>query len=269
VFPGPVTLQQTLLWTAHLTALSVALQALELLQVRNSFADDGVFAWSELRRDYAQSPRLLQRALDGLLSASSFTLLLLIQLLLAVVLPWLVHPLWPALLFATVLLASVRFRGSYNGGSDAMTLVVLLGLSVARCQDASPAAPPWGALGLAYIAAQLVLSYWVAGLAKLRHASWRDGRALTSLVQVRQYVVPALLTRLLRAPSVARPMSWALIAFECAFPVTLMLGSRSAALMLALGAAFHLAIALGLGLNRFLWAWLSAYPALWFWSQRS
>jgi hypothetical protein len=193
---------------------------------------------------------------------------LLVQLLLALVLPWLVHPLWPALLFATVLLVSLRFRGSYNGGSDAMTRVVLLGLTVARCQDSPPAAQRWGALGLGYIAAQLVLSYWVAGVAKLRHASWRDGRALTSLIQVRQYVVPALLTRLLSAPARARPLSWGLIAFECAFPITLLSGARAAPLMLALGATFHVAIALGLGLNRFLWAWLSAYPALWFWSQR-
>jgi hypothetical protein len=29
---------------------------------------------------------------------------------------------------------------------------------------------------------------------------------------------------------------------------------------------FHLFNALALGLNRFLWAWLAAYPALLFWS---
>jgi len=36
---------------------------------------------------------------------------------------------------------------------------------------------------------------------------------------------------------------------------------------LAIGAAFHLANAFAFGLNRFLWAWLAAYPALWFWAR--
>jgi hypothetical protein len=52
------------------------------------------------------------------------------------------------------------------------------------------------------------------------------------------------------------------IAFECAFPLALI----DARLLSLLGIAFHVVNARVLGLNRFLWAWLAAYPALWFWA---
>ena len=54
----------------------------------------------------------------------------------------------------------------------------------------------------------------------------------------------------------------AVVLFELAFPLGL-LSARLLAVMLALAAAFHLANALLFGLNRFLWTWLSAFPALW------
>jgi hypothetical protein len=38
--------------------------------------------------------------------------------------------------------------------------------------------------------------------------------------------------------------------------------------MLAIAAVFHLTNAVVFGLNRFLWAWLAAFPALLFWVER-
>jgi hypothetical protein len=212
-------------WMTRLAALAIAIAALELLIARRALSDDGVFAWSILRRDYVH-PRIA-----GLLFSYRSTLVvILLQLCAALALPWLDHaaPAWIA--FATTLAIAVRFRGSYNGGSDSMLLVVTLSLA-----------------------------YLLAGVAKLRDPAWRSGHALAILVELPQYRVPRRLASLVT--SLSRIGSWAILAFEIAFPVVFA-SPLACTIMLAIGAAFHVANALVFGLNRFLWTWLAAYPAL-------
>ncbi|MDB4974383.1 MAG: hypothetical protein JWN48_2724 [Myxococcaceae bacterium] len=259
---------EALLWTARLAALSVALQAAELLQVRAAFAEQGTFPWRVLRRDFAGASPVVRAVLDGLLSYRPFVALLWLQLAGALALPWLDGALVPGLVLLSVLAVGVRFRGTYNGGSDSMTIVVLLALWLARLGASFGSTRGTQRACLGYIAAQLALSYLVAGVAKLRHDSWRDGRALMQLVRVRQYSVPAWLTDALSRPALARLAAWSVVGFELSFPLALALAGTASQLLLALGLGFHLAIAVGLGLNRFFWAWLAAYPALLYWSQR-
>lgn len=132
------------------------------------------------------------------------------------------------LLFTTIFTA-VRFGGTLNGGSDYMTVVALSSLLV-----------PWGRL---YLAVQLTLSYFVAGLVKLRQPDWRNGSALT---------------RLTGLPS---GLAWPLLLWECTFPLAWCNHSLCLA-YLAVGAVFHLVNSKILGLNRFFWIWLAAYPSL-------
>lgn len=256
---------------AALLALSVALQSLELLSVRRDFAAQGVFSWQVIRDDVAALPRPLRALLDALLDDGRFVLLLGVQLGLALVLPWTSGALVPLALLLTGLLVCVRFRGTYNGGSDAMTLVVMLGLWVARLGPEPAhagllAGSVWQRAGLGYIGAQLVLSYLLAGVAKLREPRWREGRALPRLLRAHQYAVPASLQHALSSPPRAFAASWLVMLFECAFPGAPWLGPVGCALVLAAGATFHLVNVVALGLNRFFWAWLAAYPALLFWS---
>jgi hypothetical protein len=229
-------LNDAVTWTARLFAFSWLLQALELWLVRRDL--DASFPWSIVRRDY------------GVRFALPWTWLIPLQaaLALALLAPYALV-VWLAL--ALALAQALRFRGSYNGGSDAMTLVVLLGLAIARSFDAS--------IGLAYIAAQLVLSYFLAGVFKLRDPSWRDGSALHALLSAPQYRDTPL-----RVPRVA---GYAVLGFECAFPLAL-LDARLCAAFALIGLVFHVLNARVLGLNRFLWAWLAAYPALFAWSVR-
>ncbi|MET0287581.1 MAG: hypothetical protein ABW352_24045 [Polyangiales bacterium] len=227
-------------WTARLLALSWLLQALELWRSRREL--EALFPWSLVRRDYG-----LQ------LGDAAWPWLIALQALLA---PTLLstQPVFPWLALGVALLQAARFRGSYNGGSDAMTLVVLLGLALAR--TFSPR------LGLAYIAAQLVLSYFLAGLFKLRDPAWRDGSALPRLLAAPQYRSAAL-----HVPF-ARVAGYAVIVFECAFPLAL-LDAQAAWAFTVAGITFHVLNARVLGLNRFLWAWLAAYPALLAWSVKT
>ena len=240
-------------WISRLSSLATAIAALELIVVHRAWSERGVYAWSVLRRDYSQ----FGARLAGLVFATpGMWLLLAVQLASALALPWLAQPVWPWLAFATTLAIAVRFRGTYNGGSDAMLLVGLLGLAIARS-----GAPE---VGLGYIAAQLVLSYVLAGVAKLREPRWRDGSALVALVALPTYNVPPGLIAVLARPALARIAGFGLLAFELGFPIALV-DPTACRLLLALAVLFHLGNAVVFGLNRFLWAWLAAFPALIAW----
>lgn len=151
-----------------------------------------------------------------------------------------------------------RFQGPYNGGSDKMALLILSCLVVAH------SAPGWAELALAYLAVQLVLSYFVSGWVKLRNHEWRNGQALSDVFAFSAYPVSERLRGLSGNTRLMRAAAWGVIGFEIAFPLTLLHpGLLVLALMVA--AAFHLANACLFGLNRFLWIWLAAYPSLiWF-----
>jgi hypothetical protein len=238
-------------WMIRLGALATAIAALELMVVHRAFSDTGVFRWSTLARDFP-------RAAAPLFSYRGTWLLLILQLGSALALPWLDNPAPAWLAFASSLAISIRFRGSYNGGSDSMLLVVLLAIALVRSNLVLA--------GLAYAAIQLVMSYAISGVAKLGDARWRDGTALRIVVRLPQYGVPASLAALLSRPSM-RLASWGMLAFECGFPIAL--ADRTACvILLGAGATFHFVNAVVFGLNRFLWAWIAAYPALLFWVER-
>lgn len=154
-----------------------------------------------------------------------------------------------------------RFQGPYNGGADKMAMLALTCLAVAHL------APPWGHMALAYLAVQLVLSYFISGWVKVLNPDWRRGRALQGVLARSIYPASEGMRAWAAHPSLMLGASWAVIVFELAFPLALF---HPMALQLALGlaAGFHFANACLFGLNRFLWIWISVFPALiWFQGQ--
>lgn len=256
-----MTLEAATVWMARGGAIAAAVAALELLWVRRVMADDGAFGWPVLRRELAGAPAWLRGVADRVLAYRSTCAVLALQLAAALALPWCAHPALPWVVFACSLAISIRFRGAYNGGSDAMLLVVMLALGLARSAPGSRLATA----GLAYAAAQLMLSYFVAGIAKLRDPAWRAGRAMALLMALPTYRVPAWLGAVIARPPISALASWSVLGFECGFPLAFSRPSVCTALVIS-GAVFHLGNAIVFGLDRFLWTWLAAYPALLYWA---
>lgn len=259
-----MTLSEALSASARLSAASVALQTLELLAIRQSFSERGVWRFSSLSPELAALPPPLRWLALRCLSYRSFLALLAVQLAASA---WLLArgPSAAALLvlLLTTLLGCVRFRGSFNGGSDAMTLLVLLGLSAAAL---FPGRPRAALGGLGYIALQTALSYFVAGVIKLKERDWRRGRALAAFFALPRYGVPAAARALAARPALGRAAAWSVLLFECTFPLAL-LGPQLCGPLLAVALAFHVINSALFGLNRFLWAWAAAYPAVYYVSQ--
>lgn len=169
--------------------------------------------------------------------------------------------LWPQWTLLALLLLSLvllrRYDGPYNGGSDRMGLLALFCLCAAHFMPSAR----WREYMLGYLAAQLVLSYFLSGWVKVVNPEWRSGRALRDVFQFSAYPVSEDLRRLAHRPRLLLGASWAVIAFELAFPLALI---SQVTLIAALGVAalFHLANACLFGLNRFFWTWIATYPAL-------
>ncbi|HKP57018.1 MAG TPA: hypothetical protein VJV78_09870 [Polyangiales bacterium] len=247
-----------LLWVERGIAVALLLQTIELWQIRRHFSDDGVWTWTILREEQRELAWPARCALGWVMPYRSFEGLLIARLVAAVAL--LAGASWvtPFLLFSQVAIC-VRFRGTFNGGSDYMSVTILLALCFALVPQLQRAA-------LMFIAVQTLLSYFNAGVVKLRQPAWRSGQALLAFVSAQPSVSALRLAALLGAPRRRRLLARAVIGYECLTPLAL-LDPRLCALILALGLGFHLSNALVFGLNRFLFAWAAAYPALFFCSE--
>jgi len=165
---------------------------------------------------------------------------------------------WPLVALAGLsLLILQRFQGPYNGGSDRMGLLALWCLVLTRLAPTAPLRE----LVFGYLGVQLILSYFISGWVKIRNPEWRSGRALADVFQFSAYPVGEDLRGWARRPAVLKAMSWAVMLFELAFPLTLVSKPTLIAGLVVAG-TFHLANACLFGLNRFFWTWLSVYPAI-------
>ena len=141
---------------------------------------------------------------------------------------------------------AVRWRGNFNGGSDAMTLIVLIGVLIYLIN------PRYEFAANAYVAAHVITSFFVAGLVKLRNQGWRRGLAPVTFARDVGVTIP---------PALARVAAWGTIGFELSAPLALTNGSAAVAFTTA-ALIFHVVNAYVFGLNRFLLAWAAAYPAV-------
>lgn len=165
------------------------------------------------------------------------------------------------LIVACVLL--YRFQGPYNGGSDCMSILVLLCLFLSHIAPT----PFWQQLALGYLAFQLTFSYFQSGYIKIINVDWRSGQALTDVFAITVYPVSEHARKWAQSRQLMLVMSWSVIVFELLFPLSL-LNHYLLIAALVIAASFHLANACLFGLNRFFWIWPAAYPIIvWFQSR--
>lgn len=148
-----------------------------------------------------------------------------------------------------------HYGGPYNGGSDRMSLLILLSLTLAHLF------PAYREVFIGYLALQLILSYFVSGWVKIIKREWRRGHALSDVFAFSVYPVSQNLRRLADNKPLLLLGSWLVIVFEITFPISL-LHHTALYLFLIIATLFHAANAVLFGLNRFLWAWIAAFPSL-------
>lgn len=253
-------IEQAIEWVQRLIGVAIIFQTIELLQIRTTFSDTGVWSWNDLRKEFRIFSGLNQRMLDFFLNYRNFLCLLFIRLLLAISLLFHSNVFILAILLFSTIMIGLRWRGTFNGGSDYMTILVLSALTVDSLAVHSykiSLAVLW------YLAIQVSTSYFIAGLVKIRRQNWRNGTALSCFVASTIYKEDKLSNLIKDKKSIAVILSWLLFLFELGFPIAL-LSPNISLVFLILAVAFHVGNFYIFGLNRFVFAWMACYPALYF-----
>lgn len=249
---------ETLFLMASLAVFSTFIQSLEFILLRRDY-----WPWELVRRDYLFLPKPIIAILDFFLAEKAFFHLNIARSVAVFFFPPVLPPvLLTGFLFFTTILACLRYRGSFNGGSDFMTLITLLATTIAL------SFPHPGVIFacLWYAAIQSCSSYFIGGFVKLRRRQWRNGSALAGFIGSTIYKEGWLTSYLRSHRSMAALLSWLAICFEIGFPFLVMFQPLTSVVLVA-GISFHLANAYLFGLNRFTFAWMATYPALLFCSQ--
>ena len=117
---------------------------------------------------------------------------------------------------------------------------------------------------LGFIAAQSCLAYVVAGASKLREPSWRSGQAIPLISSTLTWGNRPQAVLLSTRHRLAVTLCWITMLGECAVPLALVLPLPAALVVLGGAALFHIMTAIDMGLNGFVWAFGSTYPAVLF-----
>jgi hypothetical protein len=214
-------------WIGDLICLAVLVQSLELARLKP-------WPWTVIVEEV---PRVLRPIL---LSSRWLLGLRIIAAVLAFLFP---HPIVIAVLLLTTWAIAIRWRGTFNGGSDTMIFHILAAWLV------SATFPSTEKICISYVAIQMILSYFVAGMAKLLNRDWRTGKALNVFLERVGYTLPLQICFIL---------GWGLVTFEVLSPLALV----TPATFVAMALLFHIANVYIFGLNHFFFAWLAGYPAL-------
>lgn len=247
-----------------LASVAGALSSVEFLAIHREFRSDGIFAWRVMSsRPDVLRLRAVRLATDRLYSYVGSLLVCSLRGAAFLALPFIWHNAQlrgVALGLALVTTVLLAFRNPFGGdGSDQMTCVAVVGLSVYAAADSQALAD----IGLGFVAAQSILSYVVSGVAKAVSPSWRGGHALRAIMNTRTYGHSRAATVLARAPGWANvALCWLVIGFECAFVLAPVLPPYPLLVLLGTGALFHLANVYVMGLNTFFWAFVASYPCV-------
>lgn len=226
--------------------------------------DDGLLAW---RYGRLRSPWLVRgssgRCLDSLLAYPGVVGLIALRLVAGVVLatgimikapqPVQISAIW-ATAVSSLALSLRQAHGS--DGADQFALISVVSLAVGSFSKTGTA------LALGFIAFQALLAYTTAGTAKLISKKWRDGSGLLGLAQTHTYGTWWLAELFKRYRSLPRIFSWTVISAQLLILPSFLAGPPYLLIGLAIGIGFHVSMAIVMRLHTFIWAFLSAYPAI-------
>jgi hypothetical protein len=233
----------------RLLGFGAVIHAAEFLMLRQRI--ERVWRWSDLEPEVG-------RIFRPVLSNRGFLVLNICRLVAGITAMASPNPFVVWILLGLHLLTLLRWLGTFNGGSDYMTLLLLwtcaLGFTIPK---------DLGLPCLYYIVFQLCLSYFRAGFVKFKNPQWHSGQALNLFLNSPVYASDKIVAELASRPALLLWSARFIILFEVTFPLSVF-HPTMAFVYMALGFGFHLVNAYVFGLNRFVWAWLAAYPALYY-----
>lgn len=247
----------------RLTAICTGLGALEEVARLREMNDDTMHSWPVRRTSHAYLLSSAARPLTAWFESPRYTAVPVAKLACSVAV--IAAPSSSSLRRCAVpSLAALLWIKSHRSvyGSDGSDQVAMLSATVCSAAHLPFLRDREQQVLIAFLGAQSILSYTVAGIAKLISPLWRDGSALTGILRTRTYGDRDLHRLLSRRPYLAKHTARTVSVLETAAPLLLVLPDRIRRVGIGLMGSFHVVNARYMGLNRFLWAFVATYPAV-------
>lgn len=251
---------------ASIAAVGVVTNAFELLVARKNVL--AFHDWDVLRTRYRPFSGYRASPLEwSVASGDVFRIAVALQAVAAVCLVIFFHSSGWAIALCGYILAIRLFLGlrlTYGSdGADQMHTIVWSGILVFLVSSSASIKD----LALAFLAAQLLLSYLTSGIAKLLSPIWRSGNAVGLIVRTESYGQRDV-HRLIERFHLSGPLSHVTMLLEVIGPLSVLTGPRTTIVFLCFGGMFHLGNALVMGLNSFVWPFIACFPAVFYVSER-
>ncbi|MDB5007802.1 MAG: hypothetical protein JWP45_2195 [Mucilaginibacter sp.] len=244
----------------RLFCVSIFSNSIEYIFLIDHFSDNGIFSWKILKFNINKNFKFFDY--NNVFSKQGVAFLMSSRLLLCVIL--FIFPLSIYSVYLIFLIGIISFifkiRNTIgNDGSDQMIEIVTITLFITFLFPT----PQIAQLGLCLICAQSVLSYVGAGIPKLLSVKWRNGTAVSQIMNTQTYGNKYLAVYMQKSsPVIKYAFNWAVILFETLFFLVLVLNAPYFYVFLLLGVLFHLYNVIIMGLNNFFWAFVTTYPAI-------
>lgn len=247
-------------WAVRLTCAARILSSLEYLLYRSDLGPGGLLNY-QIGKLGARTPTTnLGRSLERVAQAVNtrhFYVLIGLDLVLSIALE--LRPLATLLISGAVITHLALMKRNYlaSDGSDQMILVIL----VAALLGSLDAQGSGFRIAATFVALEAALAYAVSGLYKISSRSWMSGQALTGIVNSKAFGRPNW-GRLLLRKHIAILLTWPLVLWECLFPISIVAPRIVLICILAVGAMFHVACGVIMGLTNFWLAFVATYPSI-------
>ena len=262
--------ESTLKLIAQIASIGIIINSFELLNRRHLFQNNSLFSWvliNKLRPSLARH-RSVNRLINFCISYPNILWLIGIRLLSAFIILFFQNEYWLVsiaiwfLYLSGILIFNTRaiVRTRYT----VFLQVILVTLSLQRL---SPNSSTLEVACIWTIAIQCCLVYFENGLTKLKEANWRQGAVINNVLRNPLYKSSISRFSILEKSTFLKTVSWSVLIFETAFPISLLGGNASLIIFLGFGIAFHFINSWILGLGSFFWTFVAAYPAIIFCNQ--
>lgn len=247
-----------------ITTFGLAISSFEYVVNVNKFADTNILSW-RISKFHGKWPLRghLSMMLNYILEYEKFKIIIILRFVLILILlaTSFLSIISSTLLFLvlfTTLLINIRSPFGLDG-SYHMNLIILVCLFISSffSFESLPSK-----LCISFIALQSIISYFIAGISKAFSPHWQNGAALIGIFSTSIYGHPSIFNFFRSQAYLTRPLSWFIIAFECSFPLVLLLDFQYGVIILIMGFLFHIFTAVFMGLNGFLFAFVATYPAI-------
>lgn len=243
--------------TTFIFSISVIIEAIEIISLKKYYQKISVWDDDLIKLSNVSKSKLLSQ----LLNFNVFYKLIQLQLILSILIIFYPNLYFLLYIFIIKLLISIKWNGSFNGGSDSMGLMVCIGLIISFSNNIFYMSVNLQFAGIIYIFITLITSYFRAGLSKVKNNGWLSGSELIAFANNTIYKNNNFIIRLINLPIISKILSWTIIIWELVFVISVF-NYDLAIIFILIGVVFHIMNYYVFGLNRFVFTWLATYPSL-------